>query len=164
MASRPETVAGYYEELVSACPSCAVVAGDVLDSGSYVRSLERLQAATATTPQIWGLRNYGDATYLRTEGTDAVLAIVPGRIWLEQLGGIVTLRNAAGRETLSTNETRAAQGIDPAFSIAATRPRVTRHASLRLPLGRDASAITSMPAWRVPTGRLGRATGGTSRT
>jgi len=61
-----------------------------------------------------------------TEGTDAVLAAVPGRLWLEETGGIVTLRNSAGRETLSTNETRAAQGIDQAFAIAATRPRITR--------------------------------------
>jgi hypothetical protein len=126
VALRPEAVAGFYEELVDACPSCTVVAGDVLDSGSYVRWLERFGSATTTTPQLWGLHNYGDATYLRTEGTDAVLAAVPGRLWLEETGGIVTLRNAAGRETLSTNETRAAQGIDQAFAIAADRPRIAR--------------------------------------
>lgn len=126
VATRPEAVAGYYEELVSVCPSCTVVAGDVLDSGTYVRWLDRFQAATSTDPQLWGLHNYSDATYLTTEGTDAVLAAVPGQLWLEETGGIVTLRNAAGRETLTTNETRAAQGIDQAFAIAATRPRVTR--------------------------------------
>jgi hypothetical protein len=126
VASRPEAVAGFYEELVSVCPSCTVVAGDVLDSGSYVRWLQRFRAATALHPRLWGLHNYGDTTYGTTSGTDAVLAAVPGKLWIEETGGIVTLRNAAGRSTLAPDETRAATAIDRAFAIARARPRVTR--------------------------------------
>jgi hypothetical protein len=92
VASRPEAVAGFYEALVSVCPSCTVVAGDVLDSGSYVCWLQRFRAATALSPQLWGLHNYGDTTYGTTTGTDAVLAAVPGKLWIEETGGIVTLR------------------------------------------------------------------------
>jgi hypothetical protein len=44
-ASRPEAVAGYYLELRSACSSCTIVAGDVLDSGSYVQWLRRFRAS-----------------------------------------------------------------------------------------------------------------------
>ncbi|MEA2219062.1 MAG: hypothetical protein QOJ35_1688 [Solirubrobacteraceae bacterium] len=126
VASRPEAVAGYYEELRAACPTCTIVAGDVLDSGDYVRWLQRFRAATDSDPRLWGLHNYGDVTYATTAGTDAVLRTVPGELWIEETGGIVVLRNAAGRVTLSYDEARAAASIDRAFAIAAARPRITR--------------------------------------
>jgi hypothetical protein len=87
VASQPEAVAGYYDELRAACPSCTVVAGDVLDSGSYIRWIERFRAATKTQPRLWGLHNYSDVTYGRTTGTDAMLAAVPGTLWIEETAG-----------------------------------------------------------------------------
>ncbi|MDQ8043450.1 MAG: glycosyl hydrolase [Solirubrobacteraceae bacterium] len=127
VANRPDLVAQYWQQLVAACPGCTVVAGDVLDSGDFVGWLRQFEAAAApATPQLWGLHNYGDVTYGTTSGTDDALAAVPGQLWIEETGGIVTLRNAQGRITLSTNQTRAAQSIDRAFAIAATRPRITR--------------------------------------
>jgi hypothetical protein len=126
VSGRPEVVAGYYEELKAACATCTVVAGDVLDSGGYVRWLERFQQATDSDPQLWGLHNYGDVTYATTEGTDAMLRTVAGQLWIEETGGIVVLRNAAGRVTLSFDEQRAAASIDRAFAIVAARPRITR--------------------------------------
>lgn len=126
VAARPELVAAYYDELVAACPSCTVVAGDVLDSGSYANWLRRFLAASSTTPRLWGLHDYGDVTYGRTTGADTVLSIVPGTLWIEETGGIVTLRNDAGRATFSTSESAAATAIDRAFAIAAARPRIAR--------------------------------------
>jgi hypothetical protein len=126
VATRPETVAGYYEELRAACSTCTIVAGDVLDSGGYIRWLERFQAATDTDPQLWGLHNYGDVTYGTTAGTDAVLRAVEGQLWIEETGGIVVLRNSFGRITLSFDEARAAASIDRAFALLASRPRITR--------------------------------------
>jgi hypothetical protein len=125
VASQPEAVAGYYEELRAACATCTVLAGDVLDSGSYVRWLQRFQSATDSDPQLWGLHNYGDVTYATTEGTDAVLRTVSGQLWIEETGGIVVLRNG-NRETLHYDETRAAESIDRAFAITAANPRITR--------------------------------------
>jgi hypothetical protein len=126
VASRPEAVAGYYDQLVAACPSCTVVAGDVLDSGSYANWLRRFLAASSTTPRLWGLHDYGDVTYGTTTGVDTVLSLVPGSLWVEETGGIVTLRNGAGRTTFATTEAGAATAVDRAFAIAAARPRVTR--------------------------------------
>lgn len=126
VAQRPETAAAYWGELTSACPSCTVVAGDVLDSGGYVRWLQRFLAAAPSTPKLWGLHNYGDVTYGTTSGTDAVLAAMPGDLWIEETGGIVTLRDERGRVTLSTSESRAAASVDRAFQIAAERPRIAR--------------------------------------
>ncbi|WP_445148829.1 glycosyl hydrolase [Baekduia sp. Peel2402] len=126
VASRPELVAAYYDQLVAACLGCTIVAGDVLDSGSYANWLRRFLSAASTTPQLWGLHDYGDVTYGRTTGVDTVLSIVPGTLWIEETGGIVTLRNDAGRATFSATESAAATAIDRAFAIAATRPRITR--------------------------------------
>ena len=122
VASRPELVAGYYEELRAACGSCTVVAASVLDSGSYVRWLERFRDATDLEPRLWGLHNYGDATYGRSTGTDAVLGAVPGKVWVEETGGIVRIAGSA----LLTDEIRAANSIKRAFALAATRPRISR--------------------------------------
>ncbi len=91
---------GYYEELKAACATCTIVAGDVLDSGSYLSWLRRFRAATTTDPQLWGLHNYSDVTYGTTAGTDAVLDAVPGTLWIEETGGIVVRRDSAGRELL----------------------------------------------------------------
>jgi Glycosyl hydrolase catalytic core len=126
VADDPEAVAGYYDELRAACPSCTIVAGDVLDSGSYRRWLQRFLRASTTTPRLWGLHDYGDVTYGRTTGVDSVLATVPGRLWIEETGGLVALRNAAGRETFAADEASAAKAIDRAFAIAAGNPRVAR--------------------------------------
>jgi hypothetical protein len=126
VAEDPEAVAGYYGQLRAACTSCTIVAGDVLDSGSYRQWLQRFLRASATTPRLWGLHDYGDVTYGRTTGVDSVLAAVPGRLWIEETGGLVSLRNAAGRQTLAVSEAAAATAIDRAFAIAAARPRITR--------------------------------------
>jgi hypothetical protein len=126
VSDRPEAVAGYYDQLRAACPSCTVVAGDVLDSGSYASWLRRFLSASTTTPQLWGLHDYGDVTYGTTTGVDTVLGIVPGSLWIEETGAIVRLRNGAGRTTFSTTEALAADAIDRAFALTTTRPRITR--------------------------------------
>lgn len=126
VADRPETVAGYYEELRSACSSCTVVAGDVVDSGSYVRWLERFAAASPTPPALWGLHNYSDVTYGTTSRTDAALAAVSGDLWIEETGGLVARWDTRGRVLFSASETDAASAIDRAFAIATARSRITR--------------------------------------
>jgi putative glycosyl hydrolase len=126
VADDPEAVAAYYDELRAACAACTIVAGDVLDSGSYRRWLERFLRASTTTPRLWGLHDYGDVTYGRTTGVDTVLGTVPGRLWIEETGGLVAIRNAAGRQTLAVDEAVAARAIDRAFAIAAANPRIAR--------------------------------------
>jgi hypothetical protein len=126
VADDPEAVARYYDVLRAACPGCTIVAGDVLDSGSYQRWLQRFLRASTSTPRLWGLHDYGDVTYGRTTGVETVLATVPGRLWIEETGGLVAVRNTAGRQTLAVDEATAARAIDRAFAIAAANPRVAR--------------------------------------
>jgi hypothetical protein len=119
-------VAGYYDELRSACPSCTVVAADVIDSGSYVNWLRHFRSATTGNPKLWGLHNYTDVTYGTTSGTDGALAQMPGQVWVEETGGIVVRRDGKGHELLRHDETRAANAVDNAFAIVATGPRISR--------------------------------------
>ena len=126
VADRPETVAGYWEELRAACPSCTVVAGDVVDSGSYVRWLEDFAAAASPAPTLWGLHNYSDVTYGTSSRTDAALAAVSGDLWIEETGGLVARWDTRGRVLFSASESDAAAAIDRAFQIATERPRITR--------------------------------------
>ena len=121
----------------AACPSCTVVAGDVLDSGGYIRWLERFQAATDSDPQLWGLHNYGDVTYATTEGTDAVLRTVSGQLWIEETGGIVVLRNSRGR--VDAELQRGARRGEHRPRVRDARGAPADHADVRLPLavGRD---------------------------
>jgi hypothetical protein len=65
-------------------------------------------------------------TYGTASGTDNALAEMPGTVWIEETGGIVVRRDGKGHELLRYDESRAAEAIKNAFSIAATRPRITR--------------------------------------
>jgi hypothetical protein len=125
-ARRPEAAAGFYDELRAACARCTIVAADILDSGSYLRWLRGFRAAITGAPQLWGLHNYADVTYGVTTATDAVLAAVPGKLWVEETGGIVLRRAAAGSELLTADEARAARAMRAAFALTRTRPRIER--------------------------------------
>lgn len=125
--SRPDLVAEYYRQLTAACSSCTVVAGDVLDSGNFTGWLRGFLASFAQPPQLWGIHNYGDASRGTTAGTDAVLATVPGTVWMEETGGIVQLRGAlSGGGSQAAAEAQSAAAIDQAFAIARARPRIGR--------------------------------------
>ena len=125
-APAPEAAAGYYDELRSACAACTIVAGDVLDSGSFVAWLRRFRSAAGSDARLWGLHNDSDVTYGTTSGTVAVLAAVPGTLWLEETGGIVVRRVTGGGVALASDEGRAAAAISRAFAIARARPRIVR--------------------------------------
>jgi hypothetical protein len=123
--NRPEMVAAYYEELRAACPRCTIVAAGVLDWSDYIGWLERFRAATDPDPQLWGLHNYPDATYGRTTGTDRMLDAVPGRLWIEETGGIVSF-SLGGLPLLPYDEDRASRAVSLAFAIARGRSRIGR--------------------------------------
>ena len=47
-------------------------------------------------PKIWGLHNYSDTNRYSDHGTDAVLADVPGQVWLTETGGLAKLSPSFG--------------------------------------------------------------------
>ena len=87
-------------------------------SASCARAPRRRGCGACTTT--------GDVTYGPTTGVDTVLATVPGALWIEETGGLVALRNAAGAPDCSpTRPPRRARSIAPS-RIAAANPRIAR--------------------------------------
>ena len=125
-AGLPALAADYYDAARRACPSCTLVAGDLLDDpGSTPRYLAAYRAALDEEPAVWGLHNYYDATYRTSDGVDRLLAAVPGEVWLTETGGIVRFA-AQGGGGLPEDEARAEAGIRWLYELLPSRPRVKR--------------------------------------
>ncbi|HET6506688.1 MAG TPA: hypothetical protein VFG42_07855 [Baekduia sp.] len=95
MNKKPELVAAWYLALRRACPSCDVLATDLLDKANMVSWARRFVKAAKRTPKVWGLHNYVDANTLSTKTTKKLLASVGGNVWLTETGGIVRRSNAS---------------------------------------------------------------------
>jgi hypothetical protein len=121
---RPELAAAYYAAARRACPSCTVVAGDLLDDANMRSWLRAYRAALPEDPAVWGVHNYFDATYFSTTGADTMLAETHGQLWLTETGGIV--RHTTDGGGLPYDEGRAADAIRWLFGLAAGRPRIAR--------------------------------------
>ena len=114
---RPELVAAYWKKIRQACPTCKVLAAEVLDLpnvGDWVRAFRR---HARREPEVWGLHNYVEANRFRTTYLRRLLRQVKGRIWITEVGGIVKRRG-----TKQTQRNRV-KGIPESTSHAA---KVTR--------------------------------------
>lgn len=93
MNKKPELVAKWYRALVKACPTCNVLATDLLDKPNMIPWAQRFVKAAGRTPKLWGLHNYVDANTLSTKTTKRLLQSVGGNVWLTETGGIVRRSN-----------------------------------------------------------------------
>lgn len=121
----PEAAAAYFDAAREVCPACTVVAGNLLDDGALPAYLERYDAALRSTPAVWGLHNYYDATYFETSGVDLMLERTTGPLWLTETGGIVSFTPSGGGR-LAYDEQRAAASITWLYAMADSRPRLAR--------------------------------------
>ncbi len=124
--------AQYYLALKSVCRHCQIAALDVLDGQnigptiSYIRQFERaVSHYHAPLPTIWGLHNYSDTNRNRTSGTRAVLAAVPGQVWLTETGGVVKFGTSFPNNH-GEGLTRAANALKFMFRLARLSPRIKR--------------------------------------
>ena len=123
---RPELVAAYYRALKLACPSCRILAAELLDMPGMTAWVKGFIHKARLQPKYWGLHNYLDANYLRTSGTRALLHATKGEIWFTETGGIVKRRNVSTvRFTESTRH--AAKATRWVFDklVALNRRRIT---------------------------------------
>ncbi len=123
-AQSPAAAAAYHDAARRTCPTCTVVAGDFLDGASMATYLAAYKSALVTTPDVWGLHNYHDATYFQSSGVDTLLRATTGPIWLTETGGIVSLTSSAS--SLPYDERRAADGVSWVYQLADRRPRIAR--------------------------------------
>jgi hypothetical protein len=126
------TAAKYYQVLRRTCLGCTVVGLDILDqpnvgpSLSYIAEFKSAIGRLRTTmPSIWGLHNYSDTNRFESSRTRAILAAVPGQVWLTETGGIVKFGGAFPNNH-GSGLSRAASALSNTFKLASTNRRITR--------------------------------------
>jgi len=138
--------AEYYKAMRTTCPKatkkkCTIVALDVLDQDNIRPTLDYIAAfrsdlrrtqgsgksrlGPVPTPTLWGLHNYSDTNRFSSSRTRAVLAAVPGDIWLTETGGIVSFGGSFPNKN-GSGDTRAAKALTFLFKLAGTSKRITR--------------------------------------
>jgi hypothetical protein len=124
--------AQYYRALKLVCKTCTVVGLDVLDAPVVTPTLEYIaefkhDVARLKTvmPSVWGLHNYSDTNRLQSIRTKAILAAVPGQVWLTETGGIVQFGSAFPNKK-GSGLTRAAKALSYMFRIAGSSSRIKR--------------------------------------
>lgn len=97
-ANDPQRVAAYYLALRRDCPSCTILAADLVDlpggreavdDTTWARELIHYLHAQ---PGYWGLNDYVGANEFNAASTRRLLAAVRGNVWLAETGGIVSHR------------------------------------------------------------------------
>jgi len=123
---KPQIVARWWLVLRKACPTCNVLATDLLDKKNMVSWAQRFVKAAGRTPKTWGLHNYVDANTLSTKTTKRLLQSVGGNLWFTETGGIVRRANKSGL-VFPTGTTRAAKVTRFIFQkLVTVSPRIQR--------------------------------------
>jgi hypothetical protein len=118
----PRVAAGYYRALKQACRGCTVLGAEVLDT-DYTEMRRYLQAfiryVGRPVPQVWGLHPYSDVNRFRTIGTRTMLATVPGKVWMTEVGGLYSFGRSFPPST--SRQVRATKWM---FRLATSSPRI----------------------------------------
>ncbi len=94
LCHRPKTAAAYYRVLRRECPSCTILAPEMLDMPGMGRWVRRFTGHLGFTPRLWGLHNYVEANRFRTARLRELLRATRGaEIWLTETGGLVRRDN-----------------------------------------------------------------------
>lgn len=117
---RPDLVAGYYGAMRARCPTCTIVAADVLGDWTMEPWLAELRNALTVPAALWGLHNWTDVTEGGTTATDRLLRAVGGEVWITETGGVVRFTTAQGHKW-PYDEQRAARAIRFAWDTAVAR-------------------------------------------
>jgi hypothetical protein len=107
---KPAVAAQYYEIVKSVCPSCEVVAADVLDMTNMEKWLVAFVKA-APEARLWGMHNYGDANRFRTSGLATYLKVTKGDVWLTETGAITSFTTTSGVVSFKKSDSRAVKAM-----------------------------------------------------
>jgi hypothetical protein len=94
----PALVAAYYLQMRHVCPTCDVLAAELLDEPNMVTWVRSFQRALGFEPGIWGLHNYIGANRLQSASTRALLGATRGQIWFTETGGVVARHNHSAHD------------------------------------------------------------------
>ncbi len=122
----PGLVAAYYRQARAACPSCNVLASELLDVPGMVTWVEQMRRALGYEPGIWGLHNYIGANRLSAASTKALLAVTHAQIWFTETGGVVARHNHSSHD-FPESAAHAAKVTRFVFNrLAPLSPRIAR--------------------------------------
>jgi hypothetical protein len=94
--NRPSLAAGYYRALRKECPTCTILAPELLDMPNMVRWARDFRTALGFQPKIWGVHNYVEANRFKQTRLRRLLKAMPGsKVWLTETGGLVRRNNAS---------------------------------------------------------------------
>ena len=124
--------AKYYQTLRHVCPKCTILGLDILDQAAvgptiqYVSEFKtEIRHLRLPMPTLWGLHDYSDTNRFSSERTRAILAVVPGEVWLTETGGIVKF-GGAFPNVRGSGLARAAKALSFMFAIASKYTRIKR--------------------------------------
>jgi hypothetical protein len=125
--NKPRAAARFYNAMRSSCPTCRIVAADVLDSRTMLPWIAKFKRY-ARKPRIWGLHNYKDANDGGSRHTAALLKAVRGQVWLTETGGILRLKphpdsKGKGRRHTQSHQATAVRRV---YKLARSNRRIAR--------------------------------------
>jgi hypothetical protein len=130
-ARHPRRAAEYYLALRRDCPSCTILAVDLLDlNGDYgvpmVEWVREFLRYVPAQPAYWGLNNYVGANSLDAASTRALLSAVTGNIWFAETAGVISDGAHAVAATAARLERQAVVDRFILGPLASISPRIQR--------------------------------------
>jgi hypothetical protein len=122
----PALVAAYYAQIRRACPTCNVLAAELLDVPGMATWVSEERRALGYEPGIWGLHNYIGANRFQTASTEALLRATRGQVWFTETGGVVARHNHSAHDFPESPAHAAAVTRFIFERLARLSPRVTR--------------------------------------
>jgi polysaccharide biosynthesis protein PslG len=96
LCHRPRLAAAYYRALRRECPTCTIIAPEVLDMPNMRTWVKAFNRKLGYSPRIWGLHNYIEANRFTTRRLRQLLRAAPrAQVWLTETGGLVRRDNAS---------------------------------------------------------------------
>jgi hypothetical protein len=125
--NRPELVASYYRALREECPSCTILAAEMLDMPNIANYVRAMRRKLGYTPAVWGLHNYVEANRFTMKRLRDLLRVTPGaKLWLTETGGLVARRNRSTTD-IPEGPRHAGEVTRYIFDhILPSNPRITR--------------------------------------
>jgi hypothetical protein len=94
LCHRAKTAAAYYRVLRRECPTCTILAPEVLDMPGMTRWVRQFARWLGFMPRLWGLHNYVEANRFKMGNLRELIRVTHGaQIWLTEVGGLVRRRN-----------------------------------------------------------------------
>ena len=99
LCRRPKLAAAYYRVLRRECPTCTILAPEVLDMPNMVRWVKDFNRALGFVPRLWGMHNYVEANRFQMRRLRQLIGVTRGaRVWLTEVGGLVRRDNGSTTE------------------------------------------------------------------